>query len=221
MAFLRIDTNFDNTVTEYSDSPITGLTGSEISGSTSFIFPPQQQPFIWRWNGVDIEDNSTFNQEQYLSSLLQLTNERFFQIISTTGRTNVNTVQATPIEFDTITDPSNAISVDVPTDTGFTVQYRGFYQVNSNISIATDDDLIHTIGFQVDKNGAPVFDNVYASTVVDRNSSSSIAIAPVDIGLLEIGDVISLSGFAINGDITPEVRIVLNGATFRLIRIGD
>lgn len=65
MAFLRVNTDFDNTITEVSNSPIGNLQPNEFQATTTYAFPTSQPVYYYRWNGSDIEGNSDANIQSY------------------------------------------------------------------------------------------------------------------------------------------------------------
>lgn len=85
MLYLRVNINKNNSITEISGSPFSGITkggqpfnnleSDEIQAETNYNFPTGQKPFFYRWNGLDVEVNdedtinSFYEKEGSLSGL--------------------------------------------------------------------------------------------------------------------------------------------------------
>lgn len=57
MYYIKIDTNRNNTILEYSTTPIIDIGFGEITGTTTYNFPTSQPAIFYRWDGLDVEVN--------------------------------------------------------------------------------------------------------------------------------------------------------------------
>ena len=58
MYYIKYDTNRNNTILEYSKTPIIDIGAGQVTGTTTYEFPTSQPAIYYRWNGADVEGNS-------------------------------------------------------------------------------------------------------------------------------------------------------------------
>jgi hypothetical protein len=68
MPFVRVNTDFSNTITEYSNSNIQNIQANEFEANVTYFFPPSQPAYFYRYDevGMVVEENSQATINAYL-----------------------------------------------------------------------------------------------------------------------------------------------------------